>query len=74
MHLHLCGNPHSLYLAVLITDKYCLSRSVPRDRYQLLGITALFVAAKYEEIKTPKLKQYYNVCGGNYTYDQILAM
>ncbi len=74
MHLHLCGNPHSLYLAVLITDKYCLGRSVPRDRYQLLGISALFVAAKYEEIKTPKLKQYYGVCGGAYSYEQILAM
>jgi hypothetical protein len=67
MHLHLCGNQHTLYLAVLITDKFCLGRSITRDRYQLLGIAALFVAAKYEEIKTPKLRQYSSVCGGAFS-------
>jgi hypothetical protein len=30
MHSHLCNNAHTLYLAVLITDKFCLGRSVPR--------------------------------------------
>jgi hypothetical protein len=74
MHHTLCGNHHTLYLAVLILDKYCHGRHVSRGRYQLLGISALFVAAKYEEIKTPKLKQYYNVCGGQFSFEHILAM
>lgn len=74
MHNALCGNQHTLYLAVLITDKYCHGRFVAKSKYQLLGITALFIAAKYEEIKTPKLKQYHHVCGGAFTIEQILAM
>lgn len=74
MHLGLCSNPHTLYLSVLIIDKYCHGRFVARSRYQLLGIAALFVAAKYEEVKTPKLKHYHGVCASQFTVEQILAM
>ncbi len=38
----------TLYLAVFILDKYSHCRYVSKDRYQLLGISCLFVAAKYE--------------------------
>lgn len=59
VHQGLCHNPHTLYLAVLIIDKFCLRKLVSRGRYQLLGIAAMFVAAKYEEVKIPKLRHYY---------------
>lgn len=70
--LHL--NHHSLYLAILITDKYCHNHFISKNKYQLLGIASLFVAAKYEEVKTPKLKHYFEICGGEYSFEQILAM
>jgi len=53
-------------------DKYCHNRYISRARYQLLGITSLFVAAKYEEVKTPKLKNYTCFSGNQYSGDQIL--
>ena len=72
VHPQLCFNSHTLYLAVLIVDKYCHSRPINRNKYQLLGITALFIAAKYEEVRTPKLKHYYAICGGEYSIETIL--
>ena len=65
---------HSLFLAALIVDKYCHSRYVSKHKYQLLGLAALFVAAKFEEVRTPRLKAYFNIAGGQYSYEQILAM
>jgi hypothetical protein len=42
--------------------------------YQLLGVSALFLAGKYEEINTPVLKYFVSVCDKLYTKDQILSM
>jgi len=47
VHPKLRLNNHTLYLAVFIIDKYCHARYIARGRYQLLGLAALFVAAKY---------------------------
>lgn len=67
-------NQHSLFLATLIIDKYCHNRYVSKNKYQLLGLAALFVAAKFEEVKTPRLKTYFNITGGQYSFEQILVM
>lgn len=41
--------PDTLYLCVHILDKYLSVRSVSRADFQLLGVTALMLAMKYEE-------------------------
>lgn len=61
-------NQHSLFLGTLIIDKYCHNRYVSKNKYQLLGLAALFVAAKFEEVKTPRLKSYFNITGGQYSF------
>lgn len=65
---------HALFLGALLIDKYCHSRYVSKHKYQLLGLAALFVAAKFEEVKTPRLRAYFNIAGGQYSFEQILAM
>ena len=40
----------TLYLSVNIVDKFLQKRKITRDSLQLLGVTALFIAAKFEEI------------------------
>jgi hypothetical protein len=64
----------TLYLAVFLLDKYCSCQPIQASQYQLLGLTALFVAAKYEEIKTPRLKHYGSIVKGTYEPQQILEM
>lgn len=62
----------TLHLAVSIMDRFLShSTDMKRARYQTLGITALFIAAKFEEIHPPKMKQFVAVCDGACSSSQI---
>ncbi|XP_076373692.1 G1/S-specific cyclin-E-like isoform X2 [Tachypleus tridentatus] len=63
----------TFYLAQDFVDRYLASRrNVPQQQLQLLGITALFVAAKIEEIYPPKLTEFAYVTDGACTETEIL--
>ena len=64
----------TLYLAVFILDKYCHSKWVSGQRYQLLAVAGLFVAAKFEEVRTPKLRHYAELTRGFLLAEEILQM
>jgi hypothetical protein len=42
--------PETLYLCINILDRYLSIVDVERSKLQLVGVTALFIACKYEEI------------------------
>ena len=48
--------------------------SVSRERLQLLGVTCMLLASKYEEIYTPELRDFIYISDNAYTKDDILAM
>lgn len=56
----------TLHLAVLLVDKYCYEKNVLKKKYQVLGAACLYIAAKYEEIHTPRLKKYVEISDGAY--------
>lgn len=68
--------PTTLFMAVNIMDRFLelTSDSVSKSKYQLFGITCLFIAAKYEEIYPPALGDFVYVCADTYTAYQILEM
>ena len=66
--------PETLYLAVNIMDRYLEKESVQRQNLQLIGITALFIASKYEEIYPPELGNFVYVTDKAYTRNDILQM
>ena len=41
---------------------------------QLVGVTGLMLASKYEEIYPPEIRDYVYICDNAYTRDQILKM
>jgi len=45
---------------------------VPRSEYQLLGVTAMLIACKYEEIYCPKIEDFVDITDNTYTRGQIL--
>lgn len=45
--------PETLYLTVYIIDQYLSMESVTRKELQLVGISAMLIASKYEEIWAP---------------------
>jgi G2/mitotic-specific cyclin 1/2 len=42
--------PETLFLAVNIIDRFLSAEVVALDRLQLVGVTAMFIASKYEEV------------------------
>lgn len=63
----------TFYLAVDYVDRYLSTqRNIPKTRLQLVGVTALFVAAKNEEIYPPKLSEFAYVTDGACTEEEIL--
>lgn len=55
VHLKFKLVPETLYLTVNLIDRYLERVEVMRDRLQLVGVTAMLIASKYEEIYAPEV-------------------
>lgn len=67
--------PETLYLCINIIDRYLsFSPGVPRKRLQLVGVTALLLACKYEEIYPPEVKDCVYITDRAYTRQDVLDM
>ena len=65
--------PGTLFTMVSFVDQYLSAEEIPISELQLLGIAALFAAAKFEETyQVPPLKQLISCCAFQYTAAQIL--
>ncbi|XP_028088685.1 cyclin-B1-4-like [Camellia sinensis] len=47
--------PETLYLTINIVDRYLSMNVVPRRELQLVGISSMLIACKYEEIWAPEV-------------------
>lgn len=74
VHLKFKLQHESLYLTVNLIDRFLERRAVSRTKLQLVGCTAMLIAAKYEEIYAPEVRDFVYISDQAYTRDQILAM
>lgn len=74
VHLKFKLVPETLHLTVNIIDRYLNICEVTRPRLQLVGVTALSIASKFEEIFPPELRDLVYICDNAYTREQILEM
>ena len=64
--------PETLFLAVNIIDRFLSSKIVQLDRLQLVGVTAMFIASKYEEVLSPHVQNFRHVADDGFTEEEIL--
>lgn len=64
--------PETLFLAVNIIDRFLSARIVELERLQLVGITAMFIASKYEEVLSPHCQNFRHVADDGFSEDEIL--
>lgn len=55
-------NDETYFLALYLVDRFLSERTILINKLQLVGITALVIASKYEEILCPELNSYVNLC------------
>jgi hypothetical protein len=65
--------PETLFLAVNIIDRFLTAKVVQLDRLQLVGVTAMFIASKYEEVLSPHVANFRHVADDGFTEAEILS-
>ncbi len=74
VHLKYKLVPQTMYIAVNLIDRYLEKNQTKRSKLQLVGVTAMFIACKYEEIYPPELKDFVYITDGAYVKSDVLKM
>ncbi|EED12888.1 G2/mitotic-specific cyclin (Clb3), putative [Talaromyces stipitatus ATCC 10500] len=64
--------PETLFLSVNYIDRFLSCKIVSLGKLQLVGATAIFIAAKYEEINCPSVHEIVYMVDKGYSADEIL--
>ncbi|TQV95929.1 hypothetical protein V2A60_001095 [Cordyceps javanica] len=65
--------PETLFLAVNIVDRFLSKKVIQLDNFQLVGITAMFIASKYEEVLSPYIGNFKRITNDGFTEEEILS-
>lgn len=65
--------PETMFLAVIILDRFLEKQPINRTKLQLAGCAALLLASKYEEISCPQVSDFVHVTDNTYSKQQILV-
>lgn len=74
VHLKFHLLQETMYLCVQIIDAYLMAVDVPKMQLQLVGVTAMFVASKYEEMYVPAIDDFVYMTDNTYTKAEIRTM
>ncbi|KAI0511359.1 hypothetical protein KFK09_011989 [Dendrobium nobile] len=64
----------TLYLTVSYIDRYLSFNTINRQRLQLIGVSAMLIASKYEEISPPHVEDFCYITDNTYTKKQVVEM
>lgn len=64
----------TLFLAVNYIDRFLSCEVAPRRKLQLVGITCMLIAAKYEEIYAPQIEDFCYITDNTYSREEVIAM
>ncbi|XP_024031374.1 G2/mitotic-specific cyclin-2 isoform X2 [Morus notabilis] len=64
----------TLFLTVNLIDRFLERRIVMRKKLQLVGVTAMLLACKYEEVSIPMIEDFVLITDKAYTKNDILEM
>jgi len=64
----------TLFMTISIIDRFLTSKKISRSKLQLLGVTALMISCKHEEIDLPKADDFIYITDNAYSRDEIFKM
>jgi len=74
VHMKYHLRPETLFLTGNIIDRYLSLKPVLRKKLQLLGVVAMLIAAKFEEIDPPRVHEFSYITDNTYDKREILNM
>ncbi|WFD06089.1 B-type cyclin [Malassezia vespertilionis] len=72
VHMRYHMLPETLWIAVNLVDRFLSARIVSLAKLQLVGVTAMFIASKYEEILAPSVEEFVFMTENGYSREEIL--
>ncbi|KHN33647.1 G2/mitotic-specific cyclin-1 [Glycine soja] len=64
----------TLFLTVNLIDRFLERQAVIRNKLQLVGVTAMLIACKYEEVTVPTVEDFILITDKAYTRNEVLDM
>ncbi|KAM1507269.1 hypothetical protein PS1_016907 [Malus domestica] len=64
----------TLFLTVMYIDRFLSVNVLNRKRLQLLGVSSMLIASKYEGISPPHVEQFCYITDNRYDRDEVLTM
>ncbi|TKY57865.1 putative cyclin-A3-1 [Spatholobus suberectus] len=64
----------TLYFCVAYIDRFLSLNALSRQRLQLLGVAAMLIASKYEEIKPPEVEDFCYITDNTYSKEEVVNM
>lgn len=74
VHLKFKLLPETFFLTMNIIDRYLNKKTIQRTSLQLVGITSMLIASKYEEIYAPEVKDFVFITDKAYTRQEVISM
>lgn len=66
--------PETLFLSITLFDRYLSQVKIKKNEMQLVGLTALLLASKYEDFWHPRVKDLISISAESYSREQMLQM
>ncbi|CAA3014264.1 cyclin-A2-1-like [Olea europaea var. sylvestris] len=66
--------PDTLYLTVNLLDRFLSENYIEKQKLQLLGVTCMLIASKYEEICAPRVEEFCFITDNTYTKEEVVKM
>lgn len=64
----------TLYLSISYLDRFLSMNILSRQRLQLLGVSSMLIASKYEEITPPHVEDFCYITDNTYRRDEVVKM
>lgn len=64
----------TLYLTISYIDRFLSFNVLNRQRLQLLGVSSMLIASKYEEISPPNVEDFCYITDNTYTKEEVVKM
>jgi hypothetical protein len=74
VHLKFKLLPETLFIAINLIDRFLSIQSIEKEDVQLLGVSSLLIATKYEEIYPPTVKDFVYIAKNKFSAEAILEM
>lgn len=72
VHIRFKLLPETLFITVNLMDRFAQGNHIPKKEFQLVGVTCMLIAGKYEEIYPPLIENYVDITDRAYTKQDII--